>query len=84
MTTLKSRLAKLESTITPPRPVFHVGRFIVSPENPTPMGYVCDGIMAIRKNGEAKEAFHRRCLEAVTCPNKSSRHIFEPLEGACH
>ena len=85
MTTLKSRLAKLESTMTPPPPlVFHVSRFILASNNLNPMGYACGDFTIIRKQGESAEALHKRCTDSVIWPNFSYRHIFEPLEGVCH
>jgi hypothetical protein len=83
MTTLKSRLAKLESAMTPPL-VFHVARFILAPDNLNPMGYACGDITIVRGQGESEEALHKRCIDSVTWPDFSHRHIFEPLEGVCH
>ena len=84
MKTLENRVRKLESTMTPTPMVFHVARIIVDPENPNPIGYTCDGITIARKNGETNESLHKRCIDAVTWPDFSHRHIFEPLEGVCH
>jgi hypothetical protein len=84
MTTLKSRLAKLESAMTPPRLVFHIANFIVDPDNLAPMGYTCGEITIIREPGESEEALYKRCTDSVTWPDFSHRHIFEPLKGVCH
>jgi hypothetical protein len=83
MTTLKSRLAKLESAMTPPPLVFHIANFIVDPDNLTPMGYTCGDITIIRELGESDEALQKRCSKAVPWPDVTHRHIFEPLGDVC-
>jgi hypothetical protein len=80
---LTNRIARLEAVMTQPQPI-HIARFILTPNNLDLMGYVCGDITIIREPGESVGAFHKRCFDAVTWPDITCRHIFEPLEGVCH
>ena len=84
MSNLKTRLIKLESTMTAKTEPPKIARFIVAP-GVDPIGYVCGDVTVIRKLGESIEALHNRCSDAAIWPEGNYRQLFYLLgEGTCH
>lgn len=84
MSSLKTRLSKLESKVSHNVEALRIARFVVDPGDLDPVGYRCDdGTEIIRQLGESPDALRNRCTGATTWPDFNFGHIFQPIYATC-
>lgn len=84
MSSLKVRLAKLESTLLAEIEPIHISIFLVVPDV-DPDGYICGDAKIIHEPGEPIEGLHKRYVDTVAWPDVNYHHIFNILEEeTCH
>ena len=80
MSSLKTRLGKLESSMITETEPLRIARFIVDPGDLDPIGYRCGELEIIREPDESTAELIKRCGELVEWQDDNCHHIFYPLE----
>jgi hypothetical protein len=79
MSSIKTRLVKLESAMIPETEPLRIAHFIVDPGELDPIGYRCGELEIIRNHGESTEALRKRCSDGVVWLDGTCHRIFYPL-----